>query len=64
MIYDRLLKPVSIMNQDLNVMTPPPATISDNLGSGLPDTLSTGDAMERYEQVSQKVMKFGEIYVN
>lgn len=52
------------MNQDLNVMTPPPATISDNLGSGLPDTLSTGDAMERYEQVSQKVMKFGEIYVN
>ncbi|XP_073353318.1 uncharacterized protein [Aegilops tauschii subsp. strangulata] len=40
---------------DLNVMTPPPATFPDNLGSGLPDTLSTGDAMERYEQVSQKL---------
>lgn len=68
MIYDRLLKPVSIMYQDLNAMTPPPATVSGNLsgnlGSALPDPLSTGDAMEKYEQVSQKVMTFGEIFVH
>ncbi|VAI11395.1 unnamed protein product [Triticum turgidum subsp. durum] len=46
---------IMVRTNDLNVMTPPPATVSDNLGSGLPDTLSTGDAMERYEQVSQKL---------
>ncbi|XP_044983302.1 CCR4-NOT transcription complex subunit 1-like [Hordeum vulgare subsp. vulgare] len=40
---------------DLNAMMPPPATVSDNLGSALPDPLSTSDAMERYEQVSQKL---------
>jgi hypothetical protein len=40
-----------------------PATVSvDNRGSVLPDALNTGDAVERYGQVSQKVMVFGWAY--
>ena len=60
MSYGRLLKPVSTVYQDLSDMISLPATVSvDNHGSVLPDALNTGDALERYGQVMQKVMPFG-----
>jgi CCR4-NOT transcription complex subunit 1 len=41
---------------DLSAMMSPPATIPvEHQGSVLPDALNTGDALERYEQVSQKL---------
>ncbi|KAM0926260.1 hypothetical protein ACQ4PT_003393 [Festuca glaucescens] len=52
----RLLKPVSTMYQDSSAVMSFPATVSvDNRGSVLPDALNTGDALERYGQVSQKM---------
>lgn len=40
-------------------MVPPPSTsAADRLGSMLPEPLNTGDALERYQQVAQKVLVF------
>ena len=39
-------------------MVPPPSTSADRLGSILPEPLNTGDALERYKQVAQKVLIF------
>ena len=48
------------MYQDSSAVMSFPATVSvDNRGSVLPDALNTGDALERYGQVMQKVMPFG-----
>jgi hypothetical protein len=38
---------------------PPPSTsAADRLGSILPEPLNTGDALEKYQQVAQKVLIF------
>jgi hypothetical protein len=40
-------------------MVPPPSTsAADRLGSILPEPLNTGDALEKYQQVAQKVLIF------
>jgi hypothetical protein len=53
------------MYQDSSAVMSFPATVSvDNRGSVLPDAFNTGDALERYGQVSQKVMPFGFICIS
>uniref|UniRef100_A0A0A9GNR2 BED-type domain-containing protein n=1 Tax=Arundo donax TaxID=35708 RepID=A0A0A9GNR2_ARUDO len=37
------------------MMPPPSTTAADCLGSNLPELLNTGDALERYQQVAQKL---------
>lgn len=44
--------------QEISAMVPPPSTSADRLGSILPEPLNTGDALERYQQVAQKVLIF------
>lgn len=39
-------------------MPPSPTPVVDRLGTITPEPLSTGDALERYQQVSQKVQIF------
>ncbi|XP_008658995.1 CCR4-NOT transcription complex subunit 1 isoform X5 [Zea mays] len=40
---------------EISAMVPPPSTSADRLGSILPEPLNTGDALERYKQVAQKL---------
>ncbi|KAL6878510.1 hypothetical protein ACP4OV_012680 [Aristida adscensionis] len=41
---------------DISTIMPPPSTTpADRLGSVLPEPLNTGDALERYQQVAQKL---------
>ena len=45
--------------KDMGLLVPPsPTPVVDRLGTITPEPLSTGDALERYQQVSQKVQTY------
>ncbi|ONL92541.1 transcription regulator [Zea mays] len=46
----------TVTTNEITAMVPPPSTsAADRLGSILPELLNTGDALERYQQVAQKL---------